>query len=72
MRAELELDIESPGLVKKAIEVETDESSSLEVAIDVSDSILGVCVEANNVSNLRAGINTILRLVKSSEKSMRR
>ncbi|MFP4116737.1 MAG: KEOPS complex subunit Pcc1 [Candidatus Aenigmatarchaeota archaeon] len=70
MRAELELDIKSPELVKKAIEVEDDESSSLDVSMEVNDSCLGVCVDVGNISNLRAGVNTILRLVKTAQKSM--
>ncbi len=70
MKAELEIDVQSPELAKKAIEVEKDESSSLQVNMEIKDDKLGVYVDAESISNLRAGVNTILRLVKTTEKSI--
>ncbi len=72
MRAKLELDVVSPDLIKRAIEVDQDSSSLFEVSMDADKACLEVEVETNSVSSLRAGVNTILRLVKVSEKTMRR
>ncbi len=71
MKAELDLDLESPKIVKESIEVESDGSDSIDVTIDVDTGLL-VSIEADRLSNLRAGINTIFRLIKTSEKAIRR
>ncbi len=71
MEASLELEVGSPDLVKRALEVEDDVSSPIDVLIK-SDENLSINIKADRLSNLRAGINTIFRLVKASKSSMRR
>lgn len=71
MEAKLQLEAESPELVKRVIEVDEDGSESMSVDIEAGEKIK-VKIETDRISNMRAGINTMLRLVKTSEKATRR
>lgn len=68
----MDLAVDTPETVKRAIEVEKEGSGPIEVELEVQEDGLGAEVKADRLSNLRAGINTIIRLVKTSENATRR
>lgn len=71
MKCNLSLDISKPRLNKKSIEPDNKNSKSLSTKLKVNEG-LEISIESDNISNLRAGVNTILRLVKVSQSAMRR
>ncbi len=70
MEANFKLEVSSPGIIKESLGVEEDSSSFL--TIDTGDGEINLKIRARNLSNMRARVNTILRLVKTAEKATRR
>lgn len=66
MECNLYLEIENPELIKRAIETNEQNSGSLKTELDANED-LKIKIEADKISNLRAGVNTILRLLKVSQ-----
>ncbi|MFP4116241.1 MAG: KEOPS complex subunit Pcc1 [Candidatus Aenigmatarchaeota archaeon] len=71
MEAQLHFSVEEPGLIKRAIEVDETDSGSISSKMGVNDE-LQVSITADRTANLRAGVNTMFRLVKTADKAARR
>ena len=71
MEANLRFSLDEPEIIKKSIEADQEDSGSITVNFKAKDD-LEVGVVADGISNLRAGVNTIFRLVKTAEKATRR
>ena len=68
-RAELEFDLDHPEKVQSS--VAPDLSDSGRVVFDTwMDDGLNVSVEADSLGSMRGALNTVMRLVKLSEKFM--
>jgi tRNA threonylcarbamoyladenosine modification (KEOPS) complex Pcc1 subunit len=66
MKAEIEIECERPDIVVKALEPETEETKKFTVKIEECKDRLKLKLEAEDVSGLLAGINSYMRLIKTS------
>lgn len=71
MEADLSIESEKPGIIKKSLEVDEGDSEALRTAFQTDDK-LKAKINADSLSNLRAGVNTVLRLVKVCKSTLRR
>jgi tRNA threonylcarbamoyladenosine modification (KEOPS) complex Pcc1 subunit len=66
MKAEIEIECERPDIVVKALGPETEETKKFTVKIEAGKDRLKLKLEAEDVSGLLAGINSYMRLIKTS------
>jgi tRNA threonylcarbamoyladenosine modification (KEOPS) complex Pcc1 subunit len=66
MKAEIEIECERPDIVVKALKPETEETKKFTVKIEAGKDRLKLKLEAEDVSGLLAGINSYMRLIKTS------
>jgi len=66
MKAEIEIECERPDIVVKALVPETEETKKFTVKIEEGKDRLKLKLEAEDVSGLLAGINSYMRLIKTS------
>lgn len=71
MEAILRILTKNPTITKRALEVDSDGSGNLNTRLNTEGDWLNVEIKADRLSNLRAGINTTLRLVKTSNSAIR-
>ena len=66
MKAEIEIDCERPDIVVKALTPETEETKKFTVKLEAGKNSLKLKLEAESVPGLLAGINSYMRLIKTS------
>lgn len=66
MKAEIEIECESPDTVVKALRPEIEETKKFTVKLEAEKDRLKLMLEAEDVPGLLAGINSYLRLIKTS------
>lgn len=66
MKAEIEIECESPDLVVRALRPEIGETKKFTVKLEAGNDRLKLSLEAEDVPGLLAGINSYLRLIKTS------
>lgn len=65
MKAKIEIECENPEIVIKAIKPDMDEQR-FRVELKANDNKIKIKVKAKDISSLLAGINSYVRLIKSS------
>lgn len=65
MKAKIEIECENPEIIVKAIKPDMDEQR-FRVELKANDNKIKIKVKADNISSLLAGINSYVRLIKSS------
>ena len=66
MKAEIEIECKRPDLIVKALEPETEETKKFDIKIRAEKDRIKLELEAKDISGLLAGINSYMRLVKTS------
>ena len=66
MKAEIEIECERPDIVVKVLQPETEDTKKFEVKIKAEKNKIKINLEAKDISGLLAGINSYMRLVKTS------
>jgi len=66
MKAEIEIECERPDIVVKALKLETEETKKFTVKLETEKDRLKLRLEAEDVPGLLAGINSYMRLIKTS------
>ena len=66
MKAEIEIECERPDLVVRALRPEIEETKKFTVKLEAEKDRLKLRLEAEDVPGLLAGINSYLRLIKTS------
>ena len=66
MKAEIEIECERPDIVVKALKPETEETKKFTVKLEEGKDRLKLRLEAEDVPGLLAGINSYMRLIKTS------
>lgn len=66
MKAEIEIECKSPDIVAKALRPEIEETKKFTVKLEAEKDRLKLSLEAEDVPGLLAGINSYLRLIKTS------
>jgi tRNA threonylcarbamoyladenosine modification (KEOPS) complex Pcc1 subunit len=66
MKAEIEIECERPDLVVRALRPEIEETKKFTVKLEAEKDRLKLKLEAEDVPGLLAGINSYLRLIKTS------
>lgn len=70
MRVEIEIECDRPDIVVKALKPETEETKKFGVKIEAEKDSVKLELEAEDISGLLAGINSYLRLIKTSINGM--
>ena len=70
MKAEIEIECERPDIVIKALKPDLEETKKFIVKIESYKSKIKLRLEADDISGLLAGINSYMRLVKTSINGM--
>jgi len=70
MKAEIEIECERPDIVVKALKPEAEETKKFEVKIEAQKDKVMLILEAKDIPGLLAGINSYMRLIKTSINSM--
>ncbi|MFQ6020947.1 MAG: KEOPS complex subunit Pcc1 [Candidatus Aenigmatarchaeota archaeon] len=65
MKAKIEIECENPEIIVKAIKPDMDEQR-FRVELKANDNKIKIKVKAKDISSLLAGINSYVRLIKSS------
>ena len=66
MKAEIEIECERPDIVAKALKPETEETKKFNVEINAEKDRIKLEFESKDIPGLLAGINSYMRLVKTS------
>ncbi|OGI11635.1 hypothetical protein A3K64_00765 [Candidatus Micrarchaeota archaeon RBG_16_36_9] len=70
MKAEIEIECDRPDIVIKALEPEIEETKKFDVKIEAERDKIKLEFESEDISGLLAGINSYMRLVKTSINGM--
>ena len=66
MKAEIEIECERPDIVVKALEPEIEETKKFKVKLEPEKNKVKLKLEADDIPGLLAGINSYMRLIKTS------
>jgi len=67
MKAEIEVDCENPEMVIKSIEPDMDKNNKFEVKLEAKKDKIEIKIKAKDTAGLLAGINSYLRLIKTTK-----
>ena len=70
MKAEIEIECKRPDIVVRALEPETEETKKFSVEIKAEKEKIKLKLEAEDISGLLAGINSYMRLIRTSISGM--
>ena len=70
MKAELEIECKNPEIVVKALRPDFEDAKKFKVELETDNKKLKLKIEAENISGLLAGINSYMRLIRTSINSM--
>jgi tRNA threonylcarbamoyladenosine modification (KEOPS) complex Pcc1 subunit len=70
MKAEIEIECKRPDIVVRALEPETEETKKFSVKIEAEKDRVKLKLEAEDISGLLAGINSYMRLIRTSINGM--
>ena len=70
MKAEIEIECDRPDIVVGALKPEIEETKKFNVKIDAEKNSVKLKIEAEDISGLLAGINSYMRLIKTSLDAM--
>ena len=70
MKAEIEIECKRPDTVIKALEPDIEEVNKFDVKIEPEKNKIKLKIESKDTSGLLAGINSYIRLIKTSIDSM--
>lgn len=66
MKAELEIECKHPEVIKESLQPDIDENSKFKAEIETEKDKIEVKIEAEDISGLLAGINSYLKLIRTS------
>jgi len=67
IKADISLEVSNPGMVLKALKPDVEETRRFKVNISQKGKALNIHITAQDVTALRAAVNSYLRLVKAAE-----
>ncbi len=70
MKAEIEIECKNPEIVIKALKPDVEDAKKFDVKLEADKNKLKLEIEADNISGLLAGINSYMRLIRTSINSM--
>ncbi|NIO44205.1 MAG: hypothetical protein GTN36_01455 [Candidatus Aenigmarchaeota archaeon] len=70
MKAEIEIECKNPEIVVKALKSDIEDAKKFNVKIEAEEDKIELEIESDNVSGLLAGINSYVRLIRTSINSM--
>jgi len=70
MKAEIEIECKNPEMVIKALKPDVEDAKKFGVKLEADENKVKLKVEADNISGLLAGINSYIRLIRTSINSM--
>jgi len=70
MKAEIEIECKRPDTVIKALEPDIEEVNKFDVKIEPEKNKIKLKIESKDTSGLLAGINSYIRLIKTSIDAM--
>ena len=70
MKAEIEIECERPDIVVKALEPDVEEAKKFNVKLEPEKNKVKLKIEADDIPGLLAGINSYMRLIKTSISAM--
>jgi len=70
MKAEIEIECERPDIVVKALKPDVEDVNKFNVKIEAEKNKVKLKIESKDTSGLLAGINSYIRLIKTSIDSM--
>ena len=70
MKAELEIECKNPEIVVKALKPDVEDAKKFNVKIEAEENKIELEIEADNISGLLAGINSYIRLIRTSINGM--
>ena len=66
MKAEIEIECNRPDIIIKALEPDIEEAKKFKVKLETDKNKIKLKLEAEDISGLLAGINSYMRLIKTS------
>jgi len=70
MKAEIEIECKNPEIIIKALKPSIEDAKKFKVELETDNKKLKLKIEAENISGLLAGINSYMRLIRTSINSM--
>jgi len=70
MKAEIEIECKNPEILIKALKPDVEDAKKFDVKLKTDKNKIKLKIEAENISGLLAGINSYMRLIKTSINSM--
>lgn len=70
MKAEIEIECKRPDIVIKALKPDIEEAKKFNIELEDGKNKVKLKVEADNIPGLLAGINSYMRLIKTSIDTM--
>ena len=70
MKAEIEIECKNPEIIIKALKPSIEDAKKFSVVLEANENKVKLKVEADNISGLLAGINSYIRLIRTSISSM--
>jgi len=70
MKAEIEIECKKPDIVIKSIRPDVEEVKKFNVKIEAENNKIKLEIEADDIAGLLAGINSYMRLIRTSLNSM--
>jgi tRNA threonylcarbamoyladenosine modification (KEOPS) complex Pcc1 subunit len=70
MKAGIEIECKRPDIVVRALEPEIEETKKFSVKIEAEKDRIKLKLEAEDISGLLAGINSYMRLIRTSMNGM--
>ncbi|NIM47377.1 MAG: hypothetical protein GTN40_04455 [Candidatus Aenigmarchaeota archaeon] len=70
MKAEIEIECKNPEIVIKALKPDVEDAKKFSVSLESNENKVKLKIEANNITGLLAGINSYIRLIRTSINSM--
>lgn len=70
MKAEIEIECKNPEIVIKALKPDIENAKKFDVKLEKNENKVKLKVKSETISGLLAGINSYIRLIRTSIKSM--